>query len=99
MATHTAFAPIAKLDDVVADVRAKAEAAGATLWGRALVHLLHATTFVTFVVKRDAVTIPLAAWTIDRLGTFLGGVPADAVRLAIASFDGLWSLVLSPIGL
>lgn len=95
----TTFAPIAKLDDLTADVREKAEAFGATVWGRAATHLLHAATFVTLVIKRDAVTLPLAAWVIDRLGTFCGGVPADAIRLAAASFDAVWTLILRPIGL
>lgn len=95
----TTFAPIAKVDDAIETFRDKAETIGSTIWGRSFMHLVHVAFFIAFVIKRDHTVLPLLNWASKVCGTAAAGIPGSLFHVAAVSFDGLWSLLLKPLGL
>lgn len=93
----TTIAPIAKVEDAIETARDNVAAFGATVWGRAFMHLVHVATFIAFVLHRDDTVMPASRWIVGLFGSFAWGIPASLVHLAAQSFDGIWSLVLGVV--
>lgn len=91
------LAPVARADEALDNTRENVAAFGATVWGRAFMHLVHVAAFITLVLRREDTVMPLTGWLTGVLGSFAWGIPANLLHVAASSFDGFWTLILGVV--